>query len=235
MNKNKTASRFGSRRKIFFRIFAAFVLTGMLCSCGGYWIGVPAAGERADYAQTEGDGMGRFVISLPEKCRGLRYNGFSIANPHDARYAVFVRANSANVARWHTNLPLKTGQDFQCSVIRIELPPLLTQRVRDLDSLAEYCRAKYGRDPRTLTFHCDTVRDGENGDRVEFQVRARLPETGVIALSSGRMMLVPDEPGVLLEISYFENGYEITPDKRDPRLRELGEKFLSLVRVPAED
>lgn len=217
----------------FFSLISGFC-AALLLSSGCAWktYTIPPDGVRVPYQDLIADEHGNFLLKL-EDFGAVDYQGFSIRTPRKPLFQAGLAENARNRAVWRAAHKLRPGQNFVCTANLEMLPPQLVSILMKTDSPAGFCKAKYaGADNPRLQHFSSQMIEFQGHPAVSYEFRMRDFSTGANTLVNGVMLFLPDEPGVILEAQYAETGYGITAEKRDKKLKELGETFFSLIRLP---
>ena len=193
--------------KLTFRFLPAAVL-GMLLltSCISTTFEVPKIGTRFEDSKkylTYDTSLDMYVIPL-EKYEKLEYEKFEITVPHDdvVEYYVPALSNSSRHAEiFVRHLPLET--DFFGRAI---YSPVL-ESWKSLADIEKFYKEKYTPDKYTIGletriskykgFHC-----------VEYDILARLPESGKVVAVHGFCMFDPKNPGFIFDVGSGRTAYE---------------------------
>ena len=191
--------------KLSFSILAAAVGAVMLCSCSTTFQ-VPMIGTRFEdtkkYLEYDDD-MNTYVIPL-EKYKTLEYEHFEIAVPQDdvVKYYAPALSNSSNHGELYVrNLPLET--DFFGRAI---YSPVL-EGWKTLQDIEKFYKEKYN--PNNYTISVDTHIGKFRGfNCVEYDIMARLPETGKVIAVHGYCMFDPKNHACIFDVGAGRTAYE---------------------------
>ena len=193
--------------KLPLQILPAAVLgMTLLASCYSTTFEVPKIGSRFEdtkkYLEYD-TSLNEYVIPL-EKYKTLEYEHFDITIPEDGvvEYYAPALSNSSNHAELFVrNLPVQT--DFFGRAI-------YTQNQEGWKSLADvqnFYKAKYTPDKYTINLETRiTKHDGYNC--VEYDIVARLPETGKLMAVHGFCTFDPKNPGYIFDVGAGRTAYE---------------------------
>ena len=193
--------------KIKFRLLPAAVL-GMilLTACASTSFVVPKIGTRfEDHKKylTYDTQLNMYVIPL-EDYETIEYEKFDITVPHDEEVQYYAPAlsNSSNHAEFFVrNLPVET--DF---FGRALYSPVL-EGWKSLADIEKFYKEKYTPDKYTIGLETRiTRRKGFNC--VEYDIMARLPETGKVIAVHGFCMFDPENPGYIFDVGAGRTAYE---------------------------
>ncbi|MBR4253898.1 MAG: hypothetical protein IKQ16_02290 [Lentisphaeria bacterium] len=193
--------------KIPFRFLPAAALgLVLLTSCATTTFEVPKIGTRfEDHKKllTYDTSLNMYVIPL-EKYETLEYEMFDIAIPKDdvVKYYAPALDNSSNHAELFVrNLPPET--DFFGRALYTQV----TEGWKSLADIQAFYKAKYTPDKYTISLDtCVTQHDGFNC--VEYDIVARLPETGKVIAVHGFCMFDPKNPGYIFDVGAGRTAYE---------------------------
>ena len=185
---------------------AAVLGMALLASCHTTIFEVPKIGSRFEdtkkYLEYD-TSLNTYVIPL-EKYKTLEYEHFELTVPEDdvVEYYAPAGSNSSNHAELYVrNLPVQT--DFFGRAI-------YAQNQEGWNSLADierFYKAKYTPDKYTISLETRiTKHDGYNC--VEYDIVARLPETGKLMAVHGFCMFDPKNPGYIFDIGAGRTAYE---------------------------
>ena len=185
---------------------AAVLGMALLASCHTTTFEVPKIGSRFEdtkkYLEYD-TSLNTYVIPL-EKYKTLEYEHFELTVPEDdvVEYYAPAGSNSSNHAELYVrNLPVQT--DFFGRAI-------YAQNQEGWNSLADierFYKAKYTPDKYTISLETRiTKHDGYNC--VEYDIVARLPETGKLMAVHGFCMFDPKNPGYIFDIGAGRTAYE---------------------------
>ena len=211
--------------KIKFSILAAAVAAVMFCSCASTTFDVPKIGTRFDDTKkylVYDDDVNAYVIPL-EKYKTLQYEHFNLKVPHDdvVKYYAPALTNSSNHAELYVrNLPIET--DFFGRAI---YAPVM-EEWKTLSDIEKFYKEKYTPDKYTISL--DTKISKFRGlNCVEYDIMARLPETGKVIAVHGYCMFDPWNPGCIFDIGAGRTAYEKDVDD-DFLIRASGVFFDSI-------
>ena len=191
--------------KLSFSILAAAIGAAMLCSCSTAFE-VPKIGTRFDdtkkYLEYD-DETNTYVIPL-EKYDTLQYEHFEIVVPQDdqVKYYAPALSNSSNHGELYVrNLPMET--DFFGRAI---YSPVV-EGWKTLQDIQKFYKEKYT--PDTYTISLDTRIGKFRGfNCVEYDIMARLPETGKVIAVHGYCMFDPRNPGCFFDVGAGRTAYQ---------------------------
>ncbi len=185
---------------------AAVLGMAMLASCHSTSFHVPKIGTRFEDTKKYLDydtSLNTYVIPL-ERYETLEYDHFVINIPKDdvVEYYAPVSSNSSNYGELFVrNLPVQT--DFFGRAI-------YAQNMEGWNSLADiqkFYKEKYTPDKYTISLETRiTKRDGFNC--VEYDIVARLPETGKLMSVHGFCMFDPKTPNYIFDVGAGRTAYE---------------------------
>ncbi len=193
--------------RLSLKILPAAVLgMTMLASCYSTTFEVPKIGMRFEdtkkYLEYD-TSLNAYVIPL-EKYETLEYEHFDITIPKDdvVEYYAPALSNFSNHAELFVrNLPVQT--DFFGRAI-------YTQNQEGWKSLADvqnFYKEKYTPDKYTISLETHIAKhDGYNC--VEYDIVARLPETGKLMAVHGFCMFDPKNPGYIFDVGAGRTAYE---------------------------
>jgi len=193
--------------KAKFRFLPAAVL-GMilLTSCATTTFKVPKIGTRFEENKkylTYDTELNMYVIPL-EDYETLRYEKFDILVPHDeaVQYYAPALSNSSNHAEFFVrNLPVET--DF---FGRALYSPVL-EGWKSLADIEKFYKEKYTPDKYTISLETRiTRRKGFNC--VEYDIMARLPDSGKVIAVHGFCLFDPENPGYIFDVGAGRTAYE---------------------------
>lgn len=193
--------------KAKFRFLPAAVL-GMilLTSCATTTFKVPKIGTRFEENKknlTYDTTLNMYVIPL-EDYETLRYEKFDILVPHDEEVQYYAPAlsNSSNHAEFFVrNLPVET--DF---FGRALYSPVL-EGWKSLADIEKFYKEKYTPDKYTISLETRiTRRKGFNC--VEYDIMARLPDSGKVIAVHGFCLFDPENPGYIFDVGAGRTAYE---------------------------
>ena len=188
--------------------FPPAAVLGMAMLASGYTttFEVPKIGSRFEETKKNLEydtSLNTYVIPL-EKYKTLEYEHFELTVPEDdvVEYYAPAGSNSSNHAELYVrNLPVQT--DFFGRAI-------YAQNQEGWNSLADierFYKAKYTPDKYTISLETRiTKHDGYNC--VEYDIVARLPETGKLMAVHGFCMFDPKNPGYIFDIGAGRTAYE---------------------------
>ncbi len=193
--------------KLPFRFLPAAALgMALLTSCFSTTFEVPKVGTRFEDTKKNlvyDTSMNIYIIPL-EKYEKLEYEKFDITIPKDdeVQYYAPALSNSSNHAELFVrNLPIET--DFFGRAI-------YTQNMEGWKSLADiekFYKEKYTPDKYTIALETRTTKYmGFNC--VEYDIMARLPETGKVVAVHGFCMFDPKNPGYIFDVGAGRTAYE---------------------------
>ena len=178
----------------------------MLASCNSTTFEVPRVGTRFEDHKsylTYDTKLNMYVIPL-DKYETLEYDKFDIIIPKDGtvRFYAPALANSSNHAELFVrNLPAQT--DFFGRAI-------YSPNIEGWNSLADvqkFYKEKYTPDKYTIGLETRISKhDGFNC--MEYDIMARLPETGKVMAVHGFCMFDPNNPGYFFDIGAGRTAYE---------------------------
>ena len=188
--------------------FLPLAVLGMalLASCNTTTFEVPKIGSRFEdtkkYMKYD-TSMNAYVIPL-DKYETLKYEKFDIDIPKDpiVQYYAPALSNSSNYAELYVrNLPPQTdffGRAVYGAVI---------EGWSSLADIQRFYREKYTPDKYTIALDTRISKyDGNNC--VEYDIMARLPETGKVIAVHGFCMFDPKNPGYFFDIGSGRTAYE---------------------------
>ena len=188
--------------------FLPLAVLGMplLASCNTTTFEVPRIGSRFEdtkkYLEYD-TSVNTYVIPL-ERYETLEYEHFDLTIPEDdvVEYYAPALSNSSNHAELYVrNLPIQT--DFFGRAI-------YAQNQEGWNSLADierFYKAKYTPDKYTISLETRiTKHDGYSC--VEYDIVARLPETGKLMAVHGFCMFDPKNPGNIFDVGAGRTAYE---------------------------
>ena len=185
---------------------AAALCTILLVSCNTTTFEVPKLGARFEDTKKlmEYDtSLNTYVIPL-EKYEKLEYENFYIAIPKDpvVQYYAPASSNSSNSAEiFVKNLPIET--DFFGRAIYMKA----LEGWKSLADIQKFYKAKYTPDKYTISLETRiTNHDGINC--VEYDIMARLPETGKVIAVHGFCMFDPKNPGYIFDVGAGRTAYQ---------------------------
>ena len=178
----------------------------MLCSCMTSTFQVPKIGTRFDdskkYLKYDND-LNTYVIPL-EKYEILEYDAFELAVPNDSvvQYYAPALSNSSNHAELYVrNLPIET--DFFGRAIH----STVLDGWKTLADIQKFYKEKYTPDKYTISL--DTKLSKFHGiNCMEYDIMARLPETGKVIAVHGYCMFDPKNPGFFFDVGAGRTAYE---------------------------
>ena len=193
--------------KLPLQILPAAVLgMTLLASCYSTTFEVPKIGSRFEdtkkYLEYD-TSLNEYVIPL-EKYKTLEYEHFDITIPEDGvvEYYAPALSNSSNHAELFVrNLPVQT--DFFGRAIYAQNQ----EGWQGLADIQRFYKAKYTPDKYTISLETRiTKHDGY--DCVEYDIMARLPETGKVIAVHGFCMFDPKNPGYIFDVGAGRTAYE---------------------------
>ena len=144
-----------------------------------------------------------YIVPL-DKYEKLEYEKFDITVPHDdvVKYYVPALSNSSNHAEFFVrNLPIQT--DFFGRAIYAPI----VEGWKSLADIQKFYKEKYTPDKYTISLDTRIVK--HNGDNcVEYDIMARLPETGKVIAVHGFCMFDPENPGYIFDVAAGRTAYE---------------------------
>ena len=188
--------------------FLPLAVLGMilLASCNTTTFEVPKIGSRFEDTKKllEYDtSLNTYVIPL-EKYKTLDYEHFDITIPEDdiVEYYAPALSNSSNHAELFVrNLPAQT--DFFGRAIYAQNQ----EGWQGLADIQKFYKEKYTPDKYTISLETRiTKHDGYNC--VEYDIVARLPETGKLMAVHGYCMFDPKNPGYIFDVGAGRTAYE---------------------------
>lgn len=184
---------------------AVFGMT-LLASCNTTTFEVPKIGTRFENNKellTYDTSLNMYVIPL-DKYETLEYEKFDFIIPKDpvVKYYAPALSNSSNYAELFVrNLPAQT--DFFGRAI---YTPVL-EGWKSLADIQKFYKEKYTPDKYTIGLKTRiTQYDGHNC--VEYDIMARLPETGKVIAVHGFCMFDPKNPGYIFDVGSGRTAYE---------------------------
>ena len=185
---------------------AAVLGMAVLASCNSTTFEVPRVGTRFEDHKsylTYDTKLNMYVIPL-EKYETLEYDKFDIIIPKDGTVKFYAPAlsNSSTYAEFFVrNLPPQTdffGRAIYSRVI---------EGWKSLADIQNFYKAKYTPDKYTIGLDTRiTQHDGYNC--VEYDIMARLPETGKVIAVHGFCMFDPKNPGYFFDVGAGRTAYE---------------------------
>ena len=188
--------------------FLSFAVLGMalLASCKTTNFEVPKIGSRFEDTKKLLDydtSLDMYVIPL-DKYETLEYEKFDIVIPKDdvVKYYAPALSNSSNHAELYVrNLPIET--DFFGRAI---YAPNL-EEWKTLSDIEKFYKEKYT--PDKYTIYLKTKVSKFRGlNCVEYDIMARLPDTGKVIAVHGYCMFDPWNPGCIFDIGAGRTAYE---------------------------
>ena len=188
--------------------FLMLAVPGMLllASCNTTTFEVPKIGTRFEETKkylTYDTSLNMYVIPL-DRFETLEYGKFVIDIPKDdaVRYYAPALSNSSNYAELFVrNLPVET--DFFGRAIYTQV----TEDWKSLADIQRFYKEKYTPDKYTISL--DTRITNRNGyNCVEYDIVARLPETGKLMAVHGFCMFDPKNPGYIFDVGAGRTAYE---------------------------
>ena len=204
---------------------AAVLGMTLLASCNTTTFEVPKIGSRFEDTKKllEYDtSLNEYVIPL-EKYKTLEYEHFDIIIPKDdvvEYYAPALSNSSIHAELFVRNLPVQT--DFFGRAI-------YAQNQEGWQGLAEiqrFYKTKYTPDKYTISLETRITKHA-GYDCVEYDIVARLPETGKLMAVHGFCMFDPEKPGFIFDVGAGRTAYEKDIDN-DFLIRASGEFFDSI-------
>ena len=178
----------------------------LLSSCVSSTFKVPKIGTRFEDNKKDlvyDTRLNMYVIPLDDYEK-LKYEKFDITVPHDEEVQYYAPAlsNSSNYAEFFVrNLPVET--DFFARAI---YSPVL-ENWKSLADIEKFYKDKYTPDKYTIGLETRiTRRKGYNC--VEYDIMARLPETGKVIAVHGFCMFDPENPGYIFDVGAGRTAYE---------------------------
>ena len=188
--------------------FLPLAVLGMtlLASCNTTTFEVPKIGSRFEdtkkYLEYD-TSLNTYVIPF-EKYETLEYENFDITIPKDdvVEYYAPALSNSSNHAELFVrNLPVQT--DFFGRAIYAQNQ----EGWQGLADIQNFYKAKYTPDKYTISLETRiTKHNGYNC--VEYDIVARLPETGKLMAVHGFCMFDPKKPGYIFDVGAGRTAYE---------------------------
>ena len=185
---------------------AALLGVLLLASCKSTTFKVPEMGTRFDNSKDEmvyDKALNAYVIPF-DGIKKIDYGKFDVILPHDNQIQYFAPAgeNSVNHATFYVrNLPVET--DFFGRAIYM---PVL-EEWNSLNDIRRFYREKYTPDKYTISL--DTRISTFCGiNCVEYDIMARLPETGKVIAVHGFCMFDPGNPGYIFDVGAGRTAYE---------------------------
>ena len=185
---------------------AAVLGMTLLASCHSTTFEVPKIGTRFEenkkYLEYD-TSLNTYVIPL-ERYETLEYEHFDIVIPKDdmVKYYAPVSSNSSNYCEFFVRtLPVQT--DFFGRAIYAQN----TEGWKSLADIQKFYKEKYTPDKYTISLETRiTKHDGYNC--VEYDIVARLPETGKLMAVHGFCMLDPKNPSYIFDVGAGRTAYE---------------------------
>ena len=193
--------------KVPFRFLPAAAL-GMilLTSCASTTFEVPKVGMRFEDNKkllTYDTTLNMYVIPL-EKYEKLEYEKFDIVIPKDdvvRYYAPALDNSSTHAELFVRNQPTET--DFFGRAVYAPV----TETWKSLADIQAFYKAKYTPDKYTISL--DTrITKFQGNNCVEYDIVARLPETGKVIAVHGFCMFDPKNPGYIFDVGAGRTAYE---------------------------
>ena len=191
--------------KIKFSILLAAVAAVMFCSCASTFE-VPKIGTRFDdtkkYLKYDDD-VNAYVIPL-EKYKTLQYERFELVVPNDdvVKYYAPALTNSSNHAELYVrNLPIET--DFFGRAI---YAPVM-EEWKTLADIEKFYKEKYTPDKYTINLNTK-ISKFRGISCVEYDIMARLPESGKVIAVHGYCMFDPWNHGCIFDLGAGRTAYE---------------------------
>jgi len=193
--------------KLSLRFLPAAVLgMAMLASCNTTTFEVPKIGSRFEDTKknlTYDTSVNAYVIPL-DKYETLQYEKFDIVVPKDSvvKYYAPALSNSSNYAELYVrNLPPQTDFFGRAVYGRV------LEGWQNLSDIQRFYKEKYTPDKYTIALDTRISKyDGNNC--VEYDIMARLPETGKVIAVHGFCMFDPRNPGYFFDIGSGRTAYE---------------------------
>ena len=188
--------------------FLPLAVLGMalLASCNTTTFEVPKVGTRFEKTKkklTYDTSLNMYVIPL-DKYETLEYEKFDITIPKDSvvQYYAPALSNSSSYAELFVrNLPVQT--DF---FGRAVYAPVV-EGWKSLADIEQFYKEKYRPDKYTISLKTRITKyDGNNC--VEYDIMARLPETGKVIAVHGFCMFDPRNPGYIFDVGSGRTAYE---------------------------
>ena len=185
---------------------AAVLGMTLLASCQSTTFEVPKIGSRFEdtkkYLEYD-TSLNVYVIPL-EKYKTLEYEHFDIIIPKDdvvEYYAPALSNSSIHAELFVRNLPVQT--DFFGRAIYAQNQ----EGWQGLDDIQKFYKAKYTPDKYTISLETRiTKHDGYSC--VEYDIVARLPETGKLMAVHGFCTFDPKNPGYIFDVGAGRTAYE---------------------------
>ena len=185
---------------------AAVLGMTLLASCNTTTFEVPKIGSRFEdtkkYLEYD-TSLNTYVIPL-EKYKTLDYEHFYITIPEDdvVEYYAPALSNSSNHAELFVrNLPAQT--DFFGRAIYAQNQ----EGWQGLADIQKFYKAKYTPDKYTISLETRITKH-EGYSCVEYDIVARLPETGKLMAVHGFCMFDPKNPGYIFDVGAGRTAYE---------------------------
>ena len=189
-----------------FLLPAAVLGMVLLASCNTTTFEVPKIGTRFEDNKknlTYDTSLNMYVIPL-EKYETLEYGKFDIVIPKDdvvQYYAPALSNSSDNAELFVRNLPTETdffGRALYAPVV---------EGWKSLADIEKFYKEKYTPDKYTIGLDTRiTKHDGYNC--VEYDIMARLPESGKVIAVHGFCMFDPEKPGFIFDVGAGRTAYE---------------------------
>ncbi len=194
----------------------------------GFSFTIPENGEKMSYEELSADEAGQFYLKLEDHCKRIDYKDFSIRREGMESLRLYIQRNAPEFAEWRSPefIGKRAGNhELLCIAARNMLPPHLINQKMDVNFLALVCRQKYLNSGREIkNFTLKPILYQEKFDAVEYAFSMNL--YGQDTRTHGILCLLPDQPGVILDISARQ---KISDSKNIPLYRDLGERFLQSV------
>ena len=185
---------------------AAMLGVLLLASCKSTTFKVPEMGTRFENSKEDmvyDRALNAYIIPF-DGIKKIDYGKFDVILPHDDQVRYFAPAgeNSVNHATFYVrNLPVET--DFFGRAIYM---PVL-EGWKSLDDIRRFYREKYTPDKYTISL--DTRISKFCGcNCVEYDIVARLPETGKVISVHGYCMFDPNNPSCFFDVGAGRTAYE---------------------------
>ena len=192
--------------KNLFRFLPAAVLGMILLTSCSTTFKVPKVGTRFEESKDlmiYDTSLNMYVIPL-EKYETLEYEKFDIVIPEDDVVEYYAPAldNTSNQAQLFVrNLPTET--DFFGRALYTQV----TEGWKSLADIQAFYKAKYTPDKYTISL--DTrISKYQGNSCVEYDIMARLPDTGKVIAVHGFCMFDPKNPGYIFDVGAGRTAYE---------------------------
>ena len=189
-----------------FLLTAAALVMALLASCNTTTFEVPKIGTRFEDNKkllTYDTSLNIYIIPL-EKYGTLEYDKFDIVIPEDDVVEYYAPAldNTSNQAQLFVrNLPTET--DFFGRALYTQV----TEGWKSLADIQAFYKAKYTPDKYTISL--DTrISKYQGNSCVEYDIMARLPDTGKVMAVHGFCMFDPKNPGYIFDVGAGRTAYE---------------------------